>query len=372
MQPWKRNLLLFTSLLSAASCGALRDATGDDDDDGATTATATPTLPPLDPTAGMNAGQPLDDQGNIHDQAARIRETGAGWARVNFRLGPHDSPEDPVWQAKYQAIVDSYVAQDVEVYGLIGGESFTSAGALGSDAWLDDYAIAFVKIIDLFKDRVRVFESFNEPNDFAGGTVAQLPPERFAAVLERLYLETKVNAGHADDPAWQVTLVSGPLFSFDGVDAADYFAAVYAAGRAQGAWDFVCGATGSFPLDGIGYHVYVREDPAATEAEVAAALRANTDAILAASDAGETGCPTAAPSKQLWMSEVGWNAEYTGEAIQARNVGVLFDAYRDDPRMAVFFWFTIDDFPGGPYGLFRLDGTARPSWDAFRLETAAP
>lgn len=357
---------LLLSFWLAAGCSAGGAALpgsgeGDDDDDGGS---PTPISSPGDPRTGLNPGQPLDDIGGIHLEGERVHETGTGWVRVNFRLGPYESAEDPDWQAAYDEILEDYLARGLRVYGLIGGESVYSDGALGTDEWMDDYVVAFVKIVDLFKDRVRVFESFNEPNNWDETMQPQLAPDRFARLLERVYLETKFNAGHADDPAWQVTLVSGPLFSFDGQDASGYLDETYTAGRFAGAWDYSCSVTGRFPLDGIGYHVYVREDPDATEAEVRDALAANLAGALAVADAHEAaGCP--GDPKTAWISEVGWNADYATEAIQARNIGPLFEAYGADPRVAVFFWFTLQDFPDGPYGLYRLDGTARPVLDAW-------
>lgn len=356
--------------LTLAAALLLACASGDDDDATSPTPSPTPSPSALHPRAGVNAGQPIDDAGGVHDQSARIRETGAGWARVNFRLGSYASVDDPAWQAAFDGLVDAYVAAGVQVYGLIGGESFTSSGAMGSEEWLDDYAVAFVKIVDLFKDRVRVFESFNEPNDWGGGTSAQLPADRFARALERLYLAVKHDAGHLGDPAWQVTMVSGPLFTHDLDDGAAYLDAVYDWGRTMGAWDYACAQTGSFPLDGIGHHVYVREESTATAAEVQAALTVHADAIAAVSLSHESGCGATA-SKRLWVSEVSWNAEYVGEDVQARNVGVMFDVLDPHPDVAAFFWFTLDDFPGGPYGLHRLDGTRRPAWDAFHARATA-
>jgi hypothetical protein len=361
------SLVVATSAASACDCG--QGSAGADGGPDADRSDA-PSRPPGDPKVGIDVGLQLDPDGNLDIKAERARSTGAGWVRVNFVLGPHSSPDDPDWQADFDAIVDAYRAEGLEVYGLIGGEAVPSDAPVGSDEWLDSYAVSFVAIVDHFKDRVRVFESFNEPNNWVAENTPALTPERFAEVLARLYLETRVFNGHANDPAWQVSLVSGALFSFDLTDSSDYLEQVYSHGRFAGSWDFVCSQAGSFPLDGLGYHVYVREEPDSGADEVLAALGSNVDAVEAVMEAHEAACPTAEP-KQLWVSEVGWNAEFTGEDVQARNVDVLFDAYREHSEIALFIWFTLDDFPDGPYGLHRLDGTPRPSYDAFRQNTAA-
>ena len=363
-----RRVLLLALVLALGACrGAevtdLVPGFGDDDDDGGGSSPQ-PSPSPGYARSGLNPGQPLDDLGGVHFEGERVHATGTGWVRVNFRLGPYSSVEDPAWQQAYGELVNDYVARGLQVYGLIGGESVASTGEVGDDAWLDDYAAAFVKIVDLFKDRVRVYESFNEPNNWIAPDTPAIPADRFAAVLERVYLETKVNAGHAADPAWQVSLVSGPLFAFDANDASAYLDEVYTAGRFSGAWDYVCATAGSFPLDGIGYHLYVREDAEATAVEVRDALQVTLAGMLAVADAHETACATASP-KQAWISEVGWSAASAGEENQARNVTPLFEAYDADPRVAVFFWFTLQDFPDGYWGLYRDDGSPRPARDAF-------
>lgn len=313
----------------------------------------------------MNPGQSMEDSGNLVFKGQRIAATGSGWVRVNFRLGPYASPNANGWFAAYDQIVDDYVSRGVKVFGLIGAESVHSSHPHGSDAWIGDYVANVVAIVGHFKDRVRVYESYNEPNNWAWGTSQPiLSPERFAALLQRVYLETKFYNGHGDDPSWQVTLVSGPLFSHDNDEGASYIQSTYLAGRNQHAWDWVCAQLGTFPLDALGFHIYVEENPSASEAQVLAALRYNVDQFTGSADEQENACPTPG-DKPVWITEVGFNAISTTEPIQARNVGPLFDAWRDDPRVPVFFWFTMDDFPGGAWGLFRLDGSARPAYAEF-------
>ncbi len=366
---WEAALHVAVTALLLCGCagdgGLVRDA-----DEPIPVPTPFPPLLPRSDRAGMSPGQSMTDDGTVVLKGARIRATGAGWARVNFRLGPHASSADPAWIAAYDQIVDDFISNGVQVLGLIGAESVYSDASHGSDGWIDDYAAEFVRIVDHFKDRVRVYESYNEPNNWAPGTSQPvLSAHTFAKLLQRVYLEVKHFNGHAADPAWQVTLVSGPLFSFDLTDASDYMNDVYVAGRTQLAWDWTCQETGSFPLDALGYHVYVQETPDASEQQVIDALRGNVDGLTAVSDAQEGFC---APlrRKEVWITEVGFNADSTTEPVQARNVAPLFEAWRDDWRVPVFFWFTLDDFPGGPWGLFRLDGSPRPAYAAFQQATA--
>ena len=54
----------------------------------------------------------------------------------------------------------------MQVYGQIGAESVPGGGEPDSDDHVARYAAAFVQIVDHFRDRVRVFETFNEPNNW--------------------------------------------------------------------------------------------------------------------------------------------------------------------------------------------------------------
>jgi hypothetical protein len=91
--------------------------------------------------------------------------------------------------------------------------------------------------------------------------------------------------------------------------------------------------------------------------------------------------------KPIWMTELGWSTASTdanscsvGEKEGTKPLGVsegqqaefLTQAYQclaADPVVAVAFWFGMQDFTGsahaGGYGLYRLDGSAKPAAAAF-------
>ena len=169
------------------------------------------------------------------------------------------------------------------------------------------YAAAFVQIVDHFRDRVRVFETFNEPNNWRD-SVSKRPavsPLYYAKELQQIYLSTKYDNGRAGDPCAQVRIVSGALFSSEDTDAADYWNAVVDAGRNTLAWDWMHEHVGSWPYDGVGYHIYVGQSAAATTSSVATATQANLDAIWAAVTARDD----QAAGKQLWLTELGWTID---------------------------------------------------------------
>lgn len=231
--------------------------------------------------------------------------------------------------------LDAITSQGLEVYALLNDE-LAPEHAPTSDAFEDRY-VAFAKaVVDHYKDRIRVWETINEPNDWAGGSSARIPAATFARVHGRLYAEVKV--AHPGDACWDVKLVTGPLFSFDGSSSASYLDQAIAAGRAGGPWKSVRSAIGKDPIDDVGYHVYVAQGTDSSEADVAASANANLDevaSVLAKYGIGE---------KRIWVSEIGYQASLLGDDGQATRLDTTFAALSARGDVASIQWFTIGDF----------------------------
>src|SRR5256885_15305414 len=74
---------------------------------------------------GTQAGQPLGDDGSIFitpEVADRLADSGAGWVRLNLRLGPH-ADDTAAFYADYDAIVDRLRARGLQIVGLMSNES---------------------------------------------------------------------------------------------------------------------------------------------------------------------------------------------------------------------------------------------------------
>lgn len=310
---------------------------------------------------GLDVGRVVDNA-TLHDNNAVVDSTGAPWIRLNLRLDDWTAPDDDTrrgpdhltWFEAYDRIVDDYLARGIQVYALINDEALYSQEPHGSDAWIAEYVHNAVKIIDHFKNRIRVFEIINEPNDWAGGTSARFAPRAFAKLLQDTYLAVKHDAGHIDDRCWQVQLVSGPLFSFDGTTGASYLDQVYAIGKSELAWDYTSAVTGSYPLDGVGYHMYVAQGLDSSTADVHSQMQTNLGAMwnVVASYEGE------GTAKRLWVSEYGWEAGVVGDAVQAERLEAGVAAMTDFGKVALALYFNFQDFPGASYGLF--DGAKQP------------
>lgn len=322
---------------------------------------------------GLDVGQPINPStGDINWGAdtAVVEQTCTPWVRVNFILGPWSSPSDPslysgrTWQQAYDEIINAYVAKGIQVYGLIGAEAYTypadtleqfpGPDSASSVSWIQNYTANFVQIVDMFKDRVRVFESFNEPNNWTNSPTAIVHEAWFALMLQEVYLNTKYYNGHNVDPAWQVTLVSGALFTFDLNTGGQYINDTYWYGKNVFAWDWTHQNAGAYPLDGFGQHIYVAQGDSSA-AIVSSAITNNLDGFWNGVYVYEDD-----PNKQIWISEFGWETGVYGESFQAQNLTTGFNVLQADARVRLSLWFTQSDFPGGDWGLYYM-GTYLPS-----------
>jgi hypothetical protein len=319
-----------------------------------------------DDIVGIDINAPVNGAGALQPNTDpdRIAATGARWARVNY-IGDFPS--------SYDTLVNNLAARGVQTYMLVGSQAVGDPGELlraypgpnwtAADAWVQSYAERFVEVVDHFKDRVRVYETFNEPNDWAGGTTHKVHPRWMARILETLYLNTKHFNGHAGVAAWQVTIVSGPLFSFDLTNASDYLDDVYWYGRNAEAWDWTHEQTGSFPLDGIGYHLYVAQS-ASQLGEVGSRFTSHLDAVWSVVTSNEG----ASTSKRIWVSEFGWPSA-SGESFQGSALTAGFATLKADWRVALACFFCQIDFSAEGWGIFRSDWSMKPSWSAFKAQT---
>ncbi|MDB5214949.1 MAG: hypothetical protein JWO86_2876 [Myxococcaceae bacterium] len=316
-------------------------------------------LPARAQTAGINMGAPVYDGVVATDAVTAVIGTGAAHVRVNFRLDQWKSPTDPskvngkTFFEAYDGIIDAITSQGIEVYGLLNDE-LVSSGAPGTTELEDSYAANVLAVVDRYKDRVRVWETINEPNNYSPGTqLSRFSAAAFARAHARAYDVVKMQ--HPGDACWDVKMVTGPLFSFDGTSASDYFDATIAAGRAGGTWKAIRDALGHDPIDDVGYHLYVAQGPDSAAPEVAASAGANLAAMNGVlAKYGIAG-------KKFWISEIGFRLPLFDQAGQAARLDTTFEALGAPSRsdIASIQWFTIADFGGEGWGLYGASFAAK-------------
>ena len=324
---------------------------------------------------GVDANQPIDPKtGRILSQVADpevIASTGAGWVRLNFILGPWDSPDDGTlhdgrtWAETYSQIISGFRQKGLMVYGLIGveampwgpGDRFRTPPPQGTvaDLWLDQYVDHFAAIVEMFYQGLQAVESFNEPDDWHGQDHNWVHPGWFAIILQRIYTTVR------SQPALQqVNLVSGPLqgLDFNRNAAVSYLQQTYRAGKARFGWgqeDI------PYPFDGVGYHLYIKgafnPDREQHERAVRTACRrylADMHQVIRQEEGGD---------RPLYVSEMGWNSRVERqefqrrEQFQAESLRAGLEVVCSDPLVELGCWFCTRDFKTEKndmyFGLYR-------------------
>jgi hypothetical protein len=322
---------------------------------------------------GVDANAPIDERsGSIGEQVNNpglIAGAGVGWVRLNFIIGPWNDPHDQnrpfgrSWQETYQKIIDGFDRQGLKIYGLISDQAMKEkpggslrsapAGDLRGNSWIRSYANTFVTIARMFGDKVSVFESFNEPDDWkrneqpgwSDNAPNWIHPGWFATILQAVH-----QAVRADPGLGHIRIVSGPLQGLDVNDnaGAEYLGCTYAEGKQRYRW----GDPGvPFPFDGVGYHLYIAEGE---RSNVGNALRVKYESYMKrlreVIQAAEGGL------KPIFISEIGWADPGGLDHLQQEAMQSACEAILSDPSVALGIWFCTQDFDGKPYGLYRQDG----------------
>ena len=317
----------------------------------------------------LNPNAPIWN-GVIKTDAASFKKTGAKWVRINCRrdlwTGPSDTNKHNgmTWFDAYDSIINDFVTNDVQVYMLVSYELVPGSN-YDDDSWLTEYSNSFNQVVNHFKDRVRVYESFNEPNNWKAPSTPIISYQAFAKSLEWIYKTVKID--HWGDPEWQVTLVSGALFSHDHDTVATYFNNTFNYGKNSLGWNDIKTNYGTYPLDGLGYHIYVAQGPNLV-ATVQSKINGNLNAIWNVF----TNHEGAETKKKMWISEFGWNCASVDTGEQARNVNVAYNLFQNDSRIDYAGWFSLNNFgDANQWGLVVNGGNPaipadrRPSWYAY-------
>ena len=321
----------------------------------------------------LNPNSPISS-GIIKTDAASFKETGADWVRINCRADLWNGPADTnrhngmTWFEAYDAIINDFVTNGIQVYMLVSQEIAPESN-YDTEGWLNSYSNYFYQIVEHFKDRVRVYEVFNEPNNWKAPSTPTLSHKSFAKLLERIYKAVKFD--HWGDPSWQVTIVSGGLFSHDSDNVAAYFDDTFNFGKVALNWASNKNTYGTYPLDGLGYHIYVKQGSTPVS-EIQSKMNENLDAIWNVFTSHE-GAET---EKKMWISEFGWSVSNIDTNEQARNVHVAYNLFRNDSRIDYAGWFSLKNFGAGNQWGLIVDGgdlanpaDRRPSWDAFFVQS---
>jgi hypothetical protein len=311
-----------------------------------------------DPFYGVISAEPLPDSG----QLAQLGDGGVGTLRINLAWGSVQSgPDAPYNWSHYDPVVrgaaengvhvlatvystPSWAASTAEIpplgESLQGFQRFARAAAerYGTDGtfWKQNPEVPDLPITE--------WQVWNEPN-----SPLFWKPRPDAAQYLRL-LRAFHSAVKGSDPAAHILL--GGLFPtpHDGISLEDFLSALYDGG-------------GRDLFDAVALHPYARTPHDAIDrvAQARQIMRRFGDA-----------------DKPIWITEVGWASRGTppglvvgpaGQADYLRQVFQLASGERDSLGIAGVVWYSLNDTPGpiwvGHCGLFTVDGSPKPAWDAF-------
>ncbi|MBI1800295.1 MAG: hypothetical protein HYR71_01545 [Chloroflexi bacterium] len=329
---------------------------------------------------GLQAGQPIGDNGEIFftdTVASQIASAGAGWVRINFRLGAHF----PDWTTPvsattalslYDSIVTTALNHNLKVLGLLSNESWVGglsdwqannaevAGGNGDNTFIQQFDTYAARVLmPHFAGKITEWEVWNEPN--AGPTYVY--PSNFAWLLRRAYLAARDNGITA-------TLISGGLFSSNPYGStlltsantgADYLTSTYTQGKLNAGWDGLKSTYGSYPLDTIGQHIYIDWWAGLT---TAARVEQTASFVFNAYAAFE-GVTT---TKRINITEMGWGTDWVSESTQATSLSTAYIKLKQLTYIERTYWFFLQDIPVASlyYGLLREDGSAKPAWSSYQ------
>lgn len=345
---------------------------------------------------GLQAGWAVDDRGNVHFTSSFslhnpvMHEAEAGWVRLNFRLGACFQDWTSVGcngrtaLATYDEVVDVALTNNIRVLGLVGHESWHGsqeqwtadnaehAGGTGDNAYLRRFGDDAAEVLAThFKDRIRHWEIWNEPNAWTERDARGRPkggsftyPSNFAWALSRA--SEAIKSARPD-----AVIVSGGLFGHDlegpallfardpcptGVSSGgDYLCATYEMGLTHAGWQ-----PGSYPFDHVGQHIYVDIGGVTSEEKLRTYLDDLRDAYLSYEGAEST--------KTTYVTEFGWSTTQVSPEVQAANLLIAFDTFRQVEYVALAYWFHAQDVPesGLHYGLIEGSGQKKPAFTVYQ------
>ena len=300
--------------------------------------------------------------GQTKPTAQTAKQLGAGWVRL-WASWEQLEPQRNVWEQNMLRVtnssVDSAKANGLKVVMVVQrSPAWASGGKGGIHPPSDpaDFANA-MRVLAAQVPGVDAWELWNEEDEgmfWAGGA----DPRRYAALVKAAYPAIKSVQPHD-------VVLTGPTTG----NNYEFIEALYRHGI-KGSFDAVAVHTDTGCLVN-GPDVHYRDEQGRVGRFSFTGYR-EVHAVMARHGDG---------AKPIWMTELGWNTQSGKCPTAERPLGVserqqaafLTQAYRclaADPFVQVAVWFGIQDIPGsryaGGYGLFRANGSAKPSAAAFR------
>jgi len=339
-------------------------------------------LPFIAAAAGPNGadnGWAIDNSGNpllTSAVAGKLSKGETGWIRIEMRLIPGHATWDAAMLGYYDVAVNNARGAGLQVLLLIDGGSWPGgqtawtnnnaeniSGGNGDNAYVAGFATnAALVIVQHFRDRVKYFELWNEPNCWSSNPApgvftgcTYLYPSNYGWLLARTW-----EAVHQTAQIKDVTLFSGGVFGhsignvYSYANAgAQYIDDTYKIGLTNGgAFSHIHTNYNAYPLDGVGQHLYIDQGGLTTSNR----FRQYLDWVRQAYTKYEgSGTP-----KRSFITEFGWTTTSVNQSVQNSNLVFAFNAIQAAPYLQTAIWFNWEDNVAASLYYGVLDSTETP------------
>ncbi len=324
------------------------------------------------PFVGVNAGAPIWNGSILFTDAvaADIASSGCRFVRINFRIDGN-----PTWTsshlAKYDTIIANARDHNLQVLGLICYEAVNGSQSEWNQNYdttgVNPYTTRFADnawlLIDRYKNDVKVFEIWNEPDCWSvppesnplnpGGFY--IWPKNYANILAETYKKCLSMGGRDFFDANGVSLSSGGLFAHDiggsFSTSRGYMTEVYKLTSVWNAFEAVAGRR--YPWSYFGYHFYLNQGSAVSTSELTSYFNDIRTMRNHYNDAAK-----------VLVTEFGWGSVMVGEQLQAENLTNTYDYLRTRSDVDGVMWYQWNNDPSQGWGLVYSIGIHKPAYDA--------
>jgi hypothetical protein len=370
-----------------------------------------PTAEAAQGTQGLQDGWAVGDQGQVtggqllSDEVGSMQQAGAGWVRVNFRLGQCF----PNWTAvgcdgrtalqTYDQVLATVQAKNLKVLGLLSSEAWpgqqsdwtannaeNTPSGNGTNAYIQAFAQSAAGVLAGHYNGsngplVAQWEVWSEPNAWSSNPSpgvytgsSFIYPSNFAQLLVQAEVAIKRANGAA-------VVVSGGLLGLDAggthkgahsgyktkggggncpstvPSGGDYLCSTYSIGRQVAGWQ-----QGAGPFDAVGQHLYVDQAAATSSSTVQKYL--NDLRKIYTTFGGDPS------SKQTDVTEFGWSTGSISPSLQAQNLRTAYQTFKRTSYLGHAYWYRTQDLgvAADYYGLVDTNGNQKPSFAAYQQD----
>ena len=347
---------------------------------------------------GLTGGWAIDDNGavvfphSLDRQLGLMQKAGAGWVRINFRLGSCYADWTSIGcngktaLQQYDQLVADASGHGLKVLGLLSNESWNGTQAVwqannaennvlgnGDNLYLQTFSQkAALVLAGHFRSSITYWEVWNEPNAWSANPapgvytgITYIYPSNFAWLLRHVYADTRTAglSGMQFVSGGALGQNNGGGFSPGG----DYLRSTYQQGKLNAGWDSVRATYGSYPLDMIAQHLYIDQN-GATNAQRINQFLSDVRSAYTAYEGANTG-------KKTVVTEFGWSTAAVSAQMQANNLKTAYTTFGNTSYVFSAYWNAAQDIPEAPgyWGLQtggsvadNYTGTPKPSFSSYQ------